>query len=286
MNTDAAEFMGDLHMDKFSHFFLYIPGIIIFLVGSGQVRGWLRRLRPQQSTEGRVISADHVIKKDKKDREVYNFYNVLVEYTDYQTKHQVRQSVKTATEYAEGQPVRVYFGQPGEGPSISEKEDEGLFHPLVLMIGGALLILLALFQNQGKEVPAMLCLAAVMAGAGLSLLVNYLRLKSRHLIPVTAEVTDIYKRQISKATKILRADKFTYYPVVRYVLDGKDNLRRCNVNSSSEKSFQIGDTMSLYADPKTGAVLEHPARLGLAIFGALLIVLGILVGLSTLSVLL
>ena len=73
---------------------------------------------------------------------------------------------------------------------------------------------------------------------------------------------------------------------VVYVLDGKDNLRRCNVNSSSEKSFQIGDTMSLYADPKTGAVLEHPARLGLAIFGALLIVLGILVGLSTLSVLL
>ncbi|MBQ9563005.1 MAG: hypothetical protein IJU99_06100 [Lachnospiraceae bacterium] len=272
-------------MDKFSQLFLYIPGIIIFLVGSGQVRGWMRRLRPGQNIEGRVLSCDHVVKTDKKDREVFNFYNVLVEYTDAQTQHVVRQSVKSPTEYAPGQPVRVYFGQPGEGPSISEKEDETLFHPIVLMLGGALLILLALWQNQGNEVAAMICLALVMFGAGLSMVLNYLRLKRRGLVSVKAEITDIYKRQISRATKILRADKFTYYPIVRYQLDGKDCLRRCNINSGSEKSFTVGDTMTLYTDPKTGVVLEHGARLGFAIFGAVLLILGILVGLSTLSVL-
>ena len=128
-------------------------------------------------------------------------------------------------------------------------------------------------------------LALVMFGAGLSMVLNYFRLKRRGLVSVKAEITDIYKRQISRATKILRADKFTYYPIVRSQLDGKDCLRRCNINSGSEKSFTVGDTMTLYTDPKTGVVLEHGARLGFAIFGAVLLILGILVGLSTLSVL-
>ena len=51
-----------------------------------------------------------------------------------------------------------------------------------------------------------------------------------------------------------------------------------------KNSFKVGDTMNLYRDPATGAVTEQKARTGFAIFGAILVVLGILVALSTLSV--
>ena len=275
----------EIAMKDFSALLLYIPGIIIFLVGSGQVRGWVRRLKKDASTQADVVSCVHIHKKDKRDRDVYNYYNVMAEFTDPRTKHKVRQTFKSPNEYAVGQSVRIFWGTGGEKPQLTEKENEAVIHPLVMMIGGALLILLALFENQGREVPAMLCLTAVLIGGGASLLVNYFQLKRKNLQTVTAEIIENYSRQISKESKILKSNKFTYYPIVRYELDGKENIRRCNINSSSVNTFKVGETMNLYVDPATGTVLEKNARLPAAICGALLVIAGILAGVSILSVL-
>lgn len=88
-------------------------------------------------------------------------------------------------------------------------------------VRGALLIPLALEENRGNEIQAMLCLALLLLGAGVNLIVDYIMLKKRGLRPLDAEITDIYTRQISRETKIWKGAKYTYYPVVRYVLDGK-----------------------------------------------------------------
>ena len=273
-------------MDQLSQLFLYIPGIIIFLIGSGQVRGWMRRLKPDASTEADIVSCVHIVKKDRKEREQFNYYNVIAEFTDPRTHHRSRQTFKSPTEYAPGQQVRIFWGTGNEKPQLTEKENETLFHPVVLMVGGALLILLALFENQGREVPAMICLSAVLTGAGISLLWNYLRLKKKNLQPLEAEITQLYTRQISKETKILRGSKFTYYPIVRYTVDGKENIRRCNINSSQENSFKIGETITLYLDEETGKVLEKNASIGMAVGGALVLIAGVLAGVSILSVIL
>ena len=273
-------------MSDLSQLLLYIPGIVIFLVGTGQLRGWLRRRRPDSSTVGTVVNGVHVVKRDKKDREIYNYYNVMAEYTDAHTQHKVRQSFKSPSEYAKGQQVRIYWGDGAEKATLSEKENEALFHPLVMSAGGALLILLAMFENQKKEVPAMLCLAAVLTGAGVSLLWNYISLKKKKLQPLEAEIIEIYTRQISRETKILKGSKFTYYPVVRYMIDGKENIRRCNINSGSQNSFKTGETMTLYRDPQTGAVMERHPQTVMAVAGVVLAAAGILAGLSILSVVL
>ncbi len=273
-------------MDKISQLFLYIPGIIIFLVGSGQVRSWMRRRRPGASTVGDVESCNHIVKRDKKDREVYNYYNVMVAYTDPQNHHRVRRNFKAPNEYAVGQQVRRFWGTDAEQAGISEKEEEALFDPWVMMIGGALLILLALFQNRGDEVKAMICLAVVLAGAGVSLLWQYFKLKKKNLQTLTAEIIEIYNRQISKETKILRGSKFTYYPIVKYVIDGRENIRRCNINSSSDRSFKVGETMELYYDAAAGTVYERNAKTGMAVAGLILLIVGILAGISILSVIL
>ena len=145
---------------------------------------------------------------------------------------------------------------------------------------------MALFENQKREVEAMLCLSAVLIGAGASLIWNYYKLKKRNLQPVQARITELYSRQLSKETKILRGSRFTYYPVVTYSLDGKENIRRCNVNASGANAFKPGDEMTLYLDPSTGAVLETPARLFPLILGIIILVTGLLAGLSILSVIL
>lgn len=271
-------------MTDFSQLFMYIPGIIIFLVGSGQVRQWLKMHRAGVCLDANVISCKHVIKKDKKDREVYNYYNVTVEYINPQSKHTERQAVKSPTEYAPAQQVKLI--RDNDSVALVENGNEFLFHPWVTMIGGALLIILALEENRGREIQAMICLAVLLAGAGVNLIVNYVSLKKRNLQVIDAEIVDIYTRQISKETKILRGSKYTYYPVVRYELDGKQNIRRCNINSSGKNSFKTGESMNLYFDPKSQAVLEKHASTGAAVAGILLVIIGCLAGISILSVIL
>ncbi|MBR0079535.1 MAG: hypothetical protein IJP69_04080 [Synergistaceae bacterium] len=206
-----------METDYLSQVLPYIPGIIIFLVGSVQVETWL-----------------------KKRKETPNYL----------------------------------------------QDEANIFHPLVMMFGGALLILLTLFESQKKEVEAMICLTIILIGAGISLLWNYFSLKKRNLKRIDAEITEIFTRQLSKETKIWKASKFTYYPIVKYEINGHEYSRKCKINSSGKNTFKIGDKMDLYYDSQTGTILEKHAHIGLLIAGTIIFVIGALAGLSILSVIL
>jgi hypothetical protein len=131
----------------------------------------------------------------------------------------------------------------------------------------------------------MICLALVLAGAGAALIFDYVSLSRRKLEPVTGEVIRVYTRQISRGTKIVKGDKFTYYPVVKYTAGGRENIRKCSVNSSNEKSFKVGDTLNLYYDPDLKTVFERNANKFFLILGIALLAVGVLAGASILSVL-
>ena len=131
----------------------------------------------------------------------------------------------------------------------------------------------------------MACLCAVLIGAGILLIMRFFALKKRNLQPLDAEVVEVYSRQLSRETKILMSSKFTYYPVVRYKLDGKDNLRRCNINSSNEKSFKIGEHMTLYYDEDRHVVTESHAMPGMLIAGVVILGLGVAASAALLSTL-
>ncbi len=263
-------------MSDFSQFFLFIPGIIFFLIGSGRARTWLGMKRLGAFAETTVISAEHVIKKDRQGRETFNYYNTVVEYLDEQSGRMVRKTVKSPSEFSPGQQVKLIFKGNRKGePVLVEHEDESLFGPWATMIGGALMILLALYQILGQQIQAMVMLVALLLGAGGCLLYRYFSLKARKLQPIEAVVKEVYKRQISKETKIVRGSKFTYYPIVTFQLNGRENLRRCNVNSSGEKSYKPGDKLQLYYDPKRRIVVEQGARVSILVWGVVLLAVGV-----------
>lgn len=258
-----------------SKLFLYIPGILIFLVGSGQQRRKPGLFSGKGTVRATVVRCDHVVKKDKKDRDTYNYYNVLAEYVDPATGKRERVSAKSPTEYYTAQEVML-LNTDGSGEiRVVGGDEELLFPPIAQMIGGALLILLAYWQNRNDEMKAMACLCAVLIGAGALLTARYFAMKKRNLKALDAEIVEVYSRQLSKDSKILTSSKYTYYPVVRYKLDGKDNLRRCNINSSGEKSFKVGEHMTLYYDEERRTVTESHARPGMLAAGIIVLGLGI-----------
>ncbi|MBR4763777.1 MAG: DUF3592 domain-containing protein [Lachnospiraceae bacterium] len=274
-------------MSEYSKLFLYIPGILIFLAGSGQVRRFLALRRAEKKQEafyGNVVQCTHVVKKDKKGRETFNYYNVVVEFTNG-FGHKERQAVKSPSQYSVGQQLRILKEAGSSQYSLVPDENKQLFNPWQLMIGGALCVLLAYYTNQQMEVQAMVCLAAILLGAGLVLVTDSLMMKKKNLQVIDSEIIEVYVRQISKATKIIRGDKYTYYPIVRYELDGKENIRRCNINSSGAKTFKVGDHMKLYYDPASKAVLENRPNMVTLVIGIALAVTGLLAGISVFSVL-
>lgn len=269
--------------DSFTSLFLYIPGIIIFLVGTGMIKTDRQMKALGARFVANVESCAHVVKKDRMNRDTFNYYNCTVSYFDAAKNRVEKLNVKSPIEYVEGQAVNLFRRSAGQEPVIDDVLQENIFGPWVMAIGGALLLLLALFTNTGKEVQAMLVLGIVMAGAGVSLVRDYLRLKKKNLIPIKAEITDIFERQIAKGTKILRGDKFTYYPIVTYEIDGKKCIRRCNINSGNEKSFKVGETMTLYYDAVNKILQEKTAQLGYMVAGAICVGLGLLVLVTTVA---
>ena len=272
-------------MNDFSQLFLYIPGIIIFMVGSGQVRDYLKKKNLGNCVEATVASCNHIVKKNNRGQDIYNYYAVTVEYMNDKGDKIKKETIKSPVEYYEGQPVKFYKRSAGEEPVIIQLEDEAIFNPFLIMIGGALLILLALYQNKGNEVMAMGCLSAFLIGCGLSMAYSWWSLYRRNLVPIEAEITELYTRQISKESKILKGSKNSYYPIVSYEIDGIKSIRKCNVNSGSEKEFKVGNKITLYYDPLRRSVIEQNAKLTRLVWGIILTAVGILAGLSILSVL-
>ncbi len=264
---------------------MFIPGIVIFLVESGQVKELRSRSRIGSLRDGQVKSVKHVTKNDKFDRQVFDYYETTVESEDPRTGKKERHTIKSPVKYPLNQSVRLHFQRGSSEPSITDGVSEHLIHPWLGLIGGALLILLALFQIQGKEISAMVCLSLILIGAGAGMIANYVSIKKKNLVHIEAEVKDIFERQISKPGRFSGGSKFTYYPVVTYELDGTEMMRMCNVNSSRKDSFKIGEKMDLYYSPSEGAVRERKASTAILIIGIIVLILGVLAGVSIISAL-
>lgn len=272
-------------MPDLSALILYIPGIIIFLVGTGEIRKYNKMRRPDSHRSGEIKYCKHIVEKDEQEREVFNFYELQVDSVNPQTGKKEHFTINSPTEYNAHQNVKLYFDDVTGKPSLLTDIDERVFNPWVTSICGALLILLAYYQNKGEQIPAMICLAAIMVASGISLIVNFVSLKMKKLELVEGVVKDIYERQIAKKGRFTGSAKFTYYPIVEYSLEGLESKRRCNVNSSRKESFKVGEPFKLYWSPTENGIRERCANTVFLVGGILLTVAGILAGASIVTAL-
>ena len=84
-------------MADYSQYLMFIPGIVIFLVESGQVREYRRRSRYGATREAEVRVTKHVMKKDKFDRQVFDYFETTVESLDPKTGKKEIRSTSTVS---------------------------------------------------------------------------------------------------------------------------------------------------------------------------------------------
>ena len=117
-------------MGEFSKLLLYIPGIVIFLVGSSRVKEFLQLHKKGAVTGGTVTECRRVVQKDKKDRTTYDYYNVTAQYRNPVTGRKDNATVRSAVEFLPGQAVTMYLGGKGD-PVFADADDESIFNPFV-----------------------------------------------------------------------------------------------------------------------------------------------------------
>ena len=254
----------------FSQLFLYIPGVVLFIYGTGVFRK--THIKKSEFFSGKVTKCKFHDKKVKGDKVTEPYYEVFAEFDNGKYVEKVSNTLKN--EYIVGQQVLVC--KTPNGSVIADHKDDYLFNPIATTLGGVILILLAFFQNEGNTGFAMISLSAFLLGSGILLIYRYFMRTKRDLVTIKATVVDVYKRQISKKTKILKGEKFTYYPIVEYELNGQKCMRKCSENASSSKEYKVGNDFVLYFDKNSGAIYEDKIKTTLLIIGVLLTVIGAL----------
>ncbi len=264
-------------MESLSKLLIYIPGILIFLVGSRETAAWLKSFLFGKRISAKVSCVNHVRKKYKAGRNQYNYYNAVLEYKVPNSSRLLKTEMKVPFEPAVGQVIKLSVDREGKNAVFSKNPNTSNIHPAAMTVIGALMLITALEANNGNEVAAAFCIGGMLAAAGISAAVHNIRLKNKKLTAVTGTIVDVFERQISKESKLIKEAKVTHYPIVSFTFDQQEIVFRPEVNSEKETDFKTGDDFLLYYDSKDNEIYEKPAKAAWIAAGILLLILGIVI---------
>lgn len=239
--------------------FLVVVGAAILVVGTTSFR-LQRRIRKQGLVrEGTVTGGKHVEKKDGSGQLIQNYYDLMVEYSV--DGHRRRKALKSVDEYLPGDRIRV-IRDPGKKDEVTVYEDHKVtvFGPGALILSGLLIAVLPVVRVQYGELYMSVNLALVLAVIGTSLIMAYLRDRKRNLIPIEAEIVDLLYWKTGDDKKKWSKPSVSYYPVLRYSVDGVERIMRSRYNSSTETAYKAGMKRKLYQDMAENRILERGPR--------------------------
>lgn len=249
--------------------FLIVIGAAVLVTGTTSLRRRIRMKRYGSVKEGKILRSKHIEKRDNDGYLIQNYYEVMAEYTD--SGHKVKKTLKSVDEYREGDEVKV-FADPERGGQIRILgiDKTPVFGPFILMGAGILIIVLPFVQKQFGEQYISAILALLLLLVGTALIASYIRDRKKETEEVPAVIAEILKWQPSEKKK-WSSPSASYYPILKFTLDGRERTMRSRYNSSTASSYKKGKQITLYRDRDTGDILERGPKKSMAATGILLI---------------
>lgn len=250
-------------------FFLIVIGAVIFVVGTTALKKQIRNKMGKLLKDAKIISLNHVTKKDDEGYLIQNYYDIKVEFEDKGKK--IQKTLKCVDQYEKGDTVKIIKDvERGGQYRVYGNDKAPVFGPWILILCGILVICMPFVQLKLGDGYMSMLLAAFLILIGLGLILAYVKAKSRDLEEIPAEISDILKWQSGEKKKWTNPS-ISYYPILKYTLDGKEKIMRSRYNSSSTASYKVGKQLTLYRDKNTGDILERNARKSMLIIGICLI---------------
>ena len=253
--------------------FLVLLGAAVFVIGTTNIRAYLRTRRPENTLRGKVLSSRLVEKRDKEDRLIQHYYELMVQCSG--GGKTFNEKMNSTTEYERGDEIKLVRN----GSKIVPFSGGGVTFGMALAItlaGMGIAVFPVVYQNNGeKEGSFVLVLLLILAGVISAS--SFLKDRRRNLRELNGEIVDIlyYRRGDNK--KFSKPVE-SYYPLIKYSVDEREKIFLSAYNSSTKGTYKTGTKIKLFYDEEQGNIVEKkasPILMGLSVLFFLVALVGI-----------
>lgn len=250
--------------------FLVVIGAVILVAGTTGLKRQIRLKKAGVIGAGKVLRAKHIQKRDEENYLIQNYYELHVEYSKDGRRKIV--DINSIDQYCPGDQIHLTEDADRKKKiKVSGEEREAVFSHWALIICGILITSIPFVWNQLGEKYVSGILSALLLFSGANLIVAYFKAKFRKTKKIEAEIDDVLKWQPGTKKKWY-SPAASYYPIIKYKIEGEERKMRSRYNSSTESFFKKGKKVLLYRDKGTGKLLERGARKSMLIGGGFMTV--------------
>lgn len=254
--------------------FIVLLGAAVFVIGTTNIRAYLRLRRPGAVRKGKVLSSRLVEKRDKENRLIQHYYELMVQCSGGGKTS--NEKISSTMEYEKGDEIELIQNGARMVPFSGRTVTFGMALAITLA-GMGLAVFPVVYQNTGeKEGSVVLVLLLILAG-GIACS-SFLRERRKNLVELEGEIKDILYYRTGENKRFSKPVE-SYYPLIRCVIHEKEKIFLSAYNSSTKGTYKIGGRVKLFYDEEGKNIVEKkasPILMVLAVVFWLLALTGIL----------
>ena len=244
--------------------FLVLLGAAVFVIGTTNIRTYLRLQKPENTLKGKVLSVRPVEKRDKEDRLIQHYYELMVQCVG--GGKTFNEKIESTMEYEKGEEIKL----TRNGSKVVPLSGRGVTFGMAIAItlaGMGLAVFPIVYQNNGeKDGSVVLVLLLLLAGA--VCFAAFMKDRKKNLTAADGEITDIlyYRRGDNKK---LSKPVESYYPLIKCRIHEREKTFLSAYNSSTKGTYKVGTKVKLFYDEETGGIIEKKASPALMVMAVL-----------------
>ena len=239
-------------------------GAAVFVIGTTNIRTYLRLQKPENTLKGKVLSVRPVEKRDKEDRLIQHYYELMVQCVG--GGKTFNEKIESTMEYEKGEEIKL----TRNGSKVVPLSGRGVTFGMAIAItlaGMGLAVFPIVYQNNGeKDGSVVLVLLLLLAGA--VCFAAFMKDRKKNLTAADGEITDIlyYRRGDNKK---LSKPVESYYPLIKCRIHEREKTFLSAYNSSTKGTYKVGTKVKLFYDEETGGIIEKKASPALMVMAVL-----------------
>lgn len=229
-------------------------GAAVFVIGTTNIRTYLRLQKPENTLKGKVLSVRPVEKRDKEDRLIQHYYELMVQCVG--GGKTFNEKIESTMEYEKGEEIKL----ARNGSKVVPLSGRGVTFGMAIaitLVGMGLAVFPIVYQNNGeKDGSVVLVLLLLLAGA--VCFAAFMKDRKKNLTAADGEITDIlyYRRGDNKK---LSKPVESYYPLIKCRIHEREKTFLSAYNSSTKGTYKVGTKVKLFYDEETGGIIEKKA---------------------------
>lgn len=254
--------------------FLVLLGAAVFVIGTTNIRAYLRLQKPGNMLSGKVLSVKLVEKRDKEERLIQHYYEMMVQCSGGgKTSHE---KISSTTAYEKGDEIKLMRSGSRIVPYTGKSVTFGMALAITLA-GMGLAVFPIVYQNSGEKAGSVI-LVLLLILAGVVSLSSFLKDRKKHLSGLEGEIIDILYYRTGENKKFSKPVE-SYYPLIRCIVHEKEKIFLSAYNSRTKGTYKTGAKVRLFYDEEQGTIVEKkasPLLAGLAVVFWLLALVGVI----------